>query len=136
MSDEEYYRKLADAYKHTNEKLETELAADTRFIERWQAAIHNLCREHYPEVDGSGCESGDELDFSLAEIKLTLVHIINKEDDRIIALEAENKRKDAVVEKAKEQRDALWAMVMKPEYLQEKIAIDNAELDAILKGGA
>jgi len=61
-------------------------------IARWQEAIHNLCREHYPEVDGSGCESGDELDFSLVEIKLTLVHIINKEDNRIIALETETKR--------------------------------------------
>lgn len=48
-------------------------------IARWQQAIYELCQEHYPDVDGSGCDSGDELDLTLAEIS----EVFNMYQDQI-----------------------------------------------------
>lgn len=48
-------------------------------IVRWQQAIYELCQEHYPDVDGSGCDSGDELDLTLAEIQ----EVFNMYQDQI-----------------------------------------------------
>lgn len=43
---------------------------------RWQDAIHELCDRLVPEarIDGSGCESGDALDVTLAEIRQVLLY--------------------------------------------------------------
>lgn len=50
---------------------------------RWQAAIYNTVRDRCPglNVDGSGCESGDALDVSIAEVNQGLIHIIDQRDD-------------------------------------------------------
>ena len=47
---------------------------------RWQEAIRELLVRYHPDVDGSGCESGDPLDVTLAEINMTLIHMQNKID--------------------------------------------------------
>ena len=44
---------------------------------RWQKAIYEVCKEavgpeHYSEIDGAGCDSGDALDFTLTEIRQAL----------------------------------------------------------------
>lgn len=49
--------------------------------ERWQSAIYEECKAIYPEVDGGGSDSGDELDFTLSEIRQTFTHLIDRHDE-------------------------------------------------------
>lgn len=46
---------------------------------RWQEAINDLCCKLAPEanIDGGGCDSGDPLDFSLAEIAQAVNYHVN-----------------------------------------------------------
>lgn len=70
------------------EQLERELAAQREAREkaeeteqaRWQEAIYDLCCKRCPDasIDGKGCDSGDPLDFSLAEIGQALCHWIDR----------------------------------------------------------
>lgn len=52
---------------------------------RWQEAIYNLICERCPEVqiDGKGCDSGDPLDFTLAEIGQALAYWQDKHDESV-----------------------------------------------------
>ena len=44
-------------------------------IGEFQQQVYELCKKFYPEVDGSGTDSGDWCDFTLAEIEQTLNHL-------------------------------------------------------------
>ena len=55
----------------------TEQGFDEATETRWQKAIYEVCKEavgpeHYSEIDGGGCDSGDALDFTLTEIRQAL----------------------------------------------------------------
>jgi hypothetical protein len=66
---------------------------------RWQVAIYDfLCRQsEYPEaIDGGGCDSGDPLDFTLAEINQLIVQLKNDRNDAVARLTGE---RDAQAEK-------------------------------------
>lgn len=63
---------------------------------RWQKAIYDLlCSETNSEcnIDGGGCDSGDPLDFTLAEISQALAHFKNKLD--LISKPQADERADA-----------------------------------------
>ena len=50
---------------------------------RWQKALYDLSREHAiapDEIDGSGCDSGDPLDLTLAEVGQVICQLENPED--------------------------------------------------------
>lgn len=51
-----------------------------REIARWQEAIYKLCCKECPDknIDGSGCDSGDALDLTLAEIGQAIGHWIDR----------------------------------------------------------
>lgn len=55
---------------------------------RWQRAIYEECKRVLPDVDGSGCDSGDPLDVTLEEIRACFTHLQEwreaLERDRII----------------------------------------------------
>jgi hypothetical protein len=66
---------------------------------RWQVAIYDfLCRqsEHPEGIDGGGCDSGDPLDFTLAEINQLIVQLKNDRNDAVARLTGE---RDAQAEK-------------------------------------
>lgn len=42
---------------------------------RWQKAIYEQCKRILPNVDGSGCESGDALDVTISEITQCFAHL-------------------------------------------------------------
>lgn len=72
----------------------TELETDYR---RWQDAIRDAVIKHSGafegKIDGGGCESGDPLDFTLAEIELGFAHLDDTLRER--AERAEKKLADA-----------------------------------------
>lgn len=47
---------------------------------RWQKAIYKQCKRILPNVDGSGCESGDALDVTISEITQCFAHFQNERD--------------------------------------------------------
>lgn len=61
---------------------------------RWQARFEFLHREY--GVDGGGCDSGDPLDFTEAEVRASLTLITDERDDALAAV--------------RELRDALWSV--------------------------
>lgn len=42
---------------------------------RWQDRIYAICQKVLPDVDGAGCESGDPLDVTDAEVSMTIAHL-------------------------------------------------------------
>jgi hypothetical protein len=52
---------------------------------RWQKSIYDLARKHAiapDDIDGSGCDSGDPLDLTLAEIGQVICQLENPQDYR------------------------------------------------------
>ena len=46
---------------------------------RWQERIDAILRQAVPDVDGSGCDSGDPLDLTATEIELVINELENAE---------------------------------------------------------
>jgi hypothetical protein len=72
----------ADREQHVSElerenaALKTDNAAQVAAErQRWGDSIYNELSQTYPEVDGSGCESGDDLDVVIAQIRETICHL-------------------------------------------------------------
>lgn len=53
---------------------------------RWQKSLYDLSRKHAiapNEIDGSGCDSGDPLDLTLAEVGQVICQLENPQDYRV-----------------------------------------------------
>jgi hypothetical protein len=46
---------------------------------RWRERIDGILRKAVPDVDGSGCDSGDPLDLTATEIQLVINELENAE---------------------------------------------------------
>ena len=56
------------------------LGFDEATESRWQKAIYEQCKRILPNVDGSGCESGDALDVTISEITQCFAHLQDERD--------------------------------------------------------
>lgn len=72
---------IADLQRQRDEAIEAEQA-------RWQTAIYESCVKcsGKTDLDGSGCDSGDPLDFSTTEIEMAINHVANQRDELLEAV--------------------------------------------------
>lgn len=115
-----------------NAALEKERDEETR---RWQDAIRDKILAELPDahIDGAGCDSGDPLDLTLAEVGQGLAHVIDKLDDakKNEKFAWDNTREiDKVRIKAETDRDSLRATLA---ALQQRCArLETAARQALL----
>jgi hypothetical protein len=97
------------------ETKETDKGFDEATETRWQTAIYEFIKKLAPrpgDIDGSGCDSGDALDVTLAEIRELSTQLVESKerDERSLAemvLDYENDYENGLVSGSFDRREAI-----------------------------